>query len=785
MRIYPLTDVKGSGFKMKDLVKQAQDKVVPYGKEFISAIGLHIVMAIFGFIASRGVIFDSLMPFGLVFLGGCSSVFLPSVAVGSFVGYFIPAASSGGFRYIAALLAIVAVRLLLSNYQKLCESPVFLGGLALLSNAATGAVSYSGVPLDALKLAAECLIIFGGVFMVKRTFVALKEDRAGLTLDGLICTLGTMTILIIGISRVMIFGLSAGHIMGIFLILAAAKYSGAAAGCACGIAISFAAAVTGAFEGGFGIYAFAGLAAGVFSGLGKYAQSVSVVAMGIIGISFVQFKDGSAVFLTEILIGAVLFLLIPRSVGITLNKFFHRAPDLSLQTPGSKAIGLRLNLASHALLDVSSTVSQVSRELGKINAPDFKTVLSYIEQDACSGCKLRLHCWESKVDSTTEAVMSMINIIKGNGDMQNDTSLNEFRGRCLRIRKMEDAVKNRYSAYASLIAAENRIDEVRQVVSEQFEGISEMLRELATDFLNGEQFVPHAAEAAASSLANIGITTLESAAKLDKFGRLSLEMKIKTTEDTVLNRLQIMKVLSLACERDFDIPNITKTGDYALLTVNEHANLRVDVGIEQRCAVAGSICGDSYKYFNDGKGHFIMVLSDGMGTGGRAAVDGAMASGLMARLLKAGFGYDCSLKILNSSMLFKSSDESLATMDIASIDLFTGVTELYKAGAAPTLVRRGGHSGRAESQSLPVGILKEVSFDRAGIRLKSGDILLLVSDGVTFEGTEWIRQELEAWRDGGAQELAEHICDCARRRCAGTRPDDITVMAAIIEKAFS
>ena len=48
-----------------------------------------------------------------------------------------------------------------------------------------------------------------------------------------------------------------------------------------------------------------------------------------------------------------------------------------------------------------------------------------------------------------------------------------------------------------------------------------------------------------------------------------------------------------------------------------------------------------YKYFYDGKGHFIMILSDGMGTGGRAAVDGAMASGLMARLLKAGFGYDC------------------------------------------------------------------------------------------------------------------------------------------------
>ena len=102
------------------------------------------------------------------------------------------------------------------------------------------------------------------------------------------------------------------------------------------------------------------------------------------------------------------------------------------------------------------------------------------------------------------------------------------------------------------------------------------------------------------------------------------------------------------------------------------------------------MCGDNYKYFNDGKGHFLMVLSDGMGTGGRAAVDGAMACGLMTRLLKAGFGYDCSLKFLNSSMLFKSTDESLATVDGANIDLFTGQVQLFKAGAAPTVIRRSG-----------------------------------------------------------------------------------------------
>lgn len=768
---------------MKDLIKKPQDRTGGNSKEVVSAIILHIFMAIFGFIASRGIIFDTLMPSGIILLGGCTIVFLPSIALGAFVGYFIPAVTSGGFRYIAALFAVIAIRLMLSSYKKISENPFFLSAITTLSNIFTGAVSYSGIPIDALKLAAESIIIFGAVFLTHRTFITLQQNYIGLSSDSIGCLLVTASTIIIGLDNFTIFGVSIGRTLGVFLTLIAAKYGGTAIGAFCGIMVSFCSAITGSFEGGFGIYSLAGLMAGIFSPLGKYAQSVVMVASGIIGISFMQFNNGSAKFMAELITGSIAFILMPRSIGIFLNKFFCKKPNIDNNNGSDKALSLRLSLASDALLDVADTVNQVSKELGKINAPDFKTVLAFIEQDACSGCKLRLHCWENKADYTYGAIMNMVNFAKQGEIPTDDPSLDEFRGRCLRIKKMESTVKNRYSQYAANIAAENRIEEVRQVVSEQFDGISTMLKELSNDILDGEQYNTLSAEAAAAALANIGITTINCAAKIDKYGRMSLEMQLKSDENTILNRMQIMKLLSIACERDFNVPNITKTANGILLTVTECARFRIDIGIEQHCAVAGSVCGDAYKCFNDGKGHFIMVLSDGMGTGGRAAVDGAMASGLMTRLLKAGFGFDCSLKILNSSMLFKSSDESLATMDIASIDLFSGNTKLYKAGAAPTLVRRSGRSGRAESNSLPIGILKDVSFDRAAIRLKADDILLLVSDGVTFDGTEWIRQELEAWRDGTAQDLAEHICNSARRRCLGTRQDDITVLAAIVEEA--
>ena len=134
-------------------------------------------------------------------------------------------------------------------------------------------------------------------------------------------------------------------------------------------------------------------------------------------------------------------------------------------------------------------------------------------------------------------------------------------------------------------------------------------------------------------------------------------------------------------------------------------------------------------------------------------------------------------------MLFKSTDESLATVDIASIDLYTGKVELYKAGAAPTLIRRSGRTGKAESTSLPAGILRGVSFDKATVKCKIGDIIVMMSDGAVCEGSEWIREEIENWDNGTAEELADRICEGAKRRRTDNHEDDITVMTAILKKS--
>lgn len=767
---------------MKEIVRVSNSNEKLRPKDLLIAGITHFLVGACGFFSARAVVLDKLLPFGTSFIAGSSLTFTPACAIGVFFGYFIPVVGNGGFKYLASMFAILSIKLLLSNYKRLVSNEVFLSFITFLSSLLTSAAVLKIAGGSILKVLCEALLSAIGTYFIAKSFKTFSKEKAGLTPDELSCVLIVINVLLAGMGNISVSGVSLGGILSVLLILTASKYGGIISGAISGITVAFTLTLCGS-SGVVGVtFAVAGLFCGVFSSLGKYAQVFIFLILGFIGaVSSGDVLSVSPV-MTEIILGAILFLILPRAAGVYLSKVFAAYPRVSVPSGLKKSLTMRLSMASNALKDVSQTVEQVSAELSRINSPDFGSVIAAIEQEACAGCKLRIHCWEKKREDTVSGVLQITKAVKQGEINPENAASEEFKGRCLRLSGVGNAVYKRYTDYASKISAENRIDEVRSVVSDQFDGISLMLADMARDFEMQDRFDVSSAQNAAAALKNININIDECSSRVDRYGRMTLELKLKKSPELVINKAQVMKLVSVACERDFDIPSVSEVGGEIYITINERAAIKVDFGAAQASASENAMCGDAYKVFNN-KGHFVMILSDGMGTGGRAAVDGAMASGLMARLLKAGFGYNCSLKILNSSMLFKSTDESLATVDIASVDLHTGMLELYKAGAAPTIVRRSGKTGKAESTSLPAGILRQIGFDKAAIKCKVGDIVVLMSDGATTEGTDWIRAEVEAWQDGSAQDLSERLCLCARRRSSAKRQDDITVMCAILGKA--
>lgn len=758
---------------MKGTIKTARPELTKQDTMF--GILLHLLTGICGFLLAHAPILEEMAPFGAALVGGTKRSYLAAATAGAVVGYFTNPV--GGFAYIAALFAIVAIRMVLGT-SRVTRSHFFCGALVFLAVGITKiavSTTYGGsIPLQL----SEAAIAGTASYFISITYRISATRSSGMDIKETAAFTFVVALLLLALSRFSLLGLSPGSVLSVAVILAAARYGQAAYGAVCGTIISFITAVASRESIDTSvIFAFSGLLCGLFSGLGSFGMIGAYLGATLLSTLLIGDMAQIAPRFFEALIGCGLFLLIPKKLGGYLGGLLSPPTAISRLDSVKGALIMRLEFASGALQDIYETVEDVAAQLGKINHPDFEQTLTKVEDEVCGGCSLRKHCWETAKEITAADALRTWNRTKRPAAEPEEPSFH-----CLRADRFHDSVKAHLSEYDSRRAAELRLSEVRGAINDQFEGISQMLRDLSEEFKYEVRHDAAAAENICLALKGLGFHAVSCIAARDKFDRLSADIHLKGVADHPINKMEITRQLSLAIGLDLDTPSVSLGGDEAFLFLTERPVFGVELGLTQIPEAAGKLCGDSCKYFRDGRGRLILLLSDGMGTGGRAAVDSAMVSGLMSRMLRSGFGYDCSLKIINSSMLFKSTDESLSTVDIAAIDLFHGGCELLKAGAAPTYVRRSGKVGKAESNSLPPGILRDVAFDKAKIDLKNEDILVMVSDGVTTEGDDWICNMIRDWTVGSAQQLADEIAFAARRRRSDGHNDDISVMVAILKK---
>lgn len=236
------------------------------------------------------------------------------------------------------------------------------------------------------------------------------------------------------------------------------------------------------------------------------------------------------------------------------------------------------------------------------------------------------------------------------------------------------------------------------------------------------------------------------------------------------------------CRRTFDPPQVLSCKGMTTLLFCEKPALRAVFG-SAGSAARGSISGDAVQQFCSPTAAQ-MILCDGMGTGRPAAVDGNLAAELTARLLKAGFTAELAARLVNVALALKSDEESGATLDLISVDLYTGTARLFKAGAAPGFLVHGGRARPVGDASLPIGILGGVNGQSRVVHLAAGDYAVLVSDGLLVDGTGWVLKQLElsAAAADPPEVLAKTLVETARARAEATgRPDDITAAVLRLE----
>lgn len=325
-----------------------------------------------------------------------------------------------------------------------------------------------------------------------------------------------------------------------------------------------------------------------------------------------------------------------------------------------------------------------------------------------------------------------------------------------------------------------KTNEIRMIASDQFFSIADMLTDLAKEYDESEQFDTVSAGKIRHLLGEHEIYPKNISVIVDSFNRMRVEILTEEKENALSNP-KLQKEISKCCGRYFEKGRVTHFKDDSIISFSEKPNYRLEIGFAQHSA-EGNLCGDTVKTINDGRGRSIMIISDGMGKGGRAALDGAMGAGLLSKLLAAGFGFDTALKIVNCALLVKSNEESLATLDCAGVDLFTGKTDFYKAGAPASYIIKNGTVTKCELTSMPAGILRGIEFAKRTAVLSEGDVVVLTSDGIAENETNWLSLLLSGINDLPPQEIANTILQQAKNNMKDKKEDDMSVIAAKLNK---
>lgn len=714
-------------------------------------------------------------PFVAALMAACPFEALAGVFCGGVLGLFSSLSWPEALWHTAALLLIGLFRLVIERRFLSLRRSLLLPAVAACGVTACGLgySAFTGVSLPGLGLllaecAAACLscALFLRALRLPVRSVSLADlsaaDKAVLGLCG--------CLLLLCAASYSAFGLSPARVAAGLAVLFAAFVGGVSGGAVGGVCTGLALGLLPGTRFLFPVYAVAGLAGGVFSPRGPMVSALFFAGAAALTAFLQGFRAPVLWCLLEIFIACAVFVLIPAKRKEQLRELLKKSgllPEPQLHY----YVSANLQRAAAQVGEISDVIEQVSGKLDRVLNPELQLIFSSLQQTVCPGCKFQTACWRDRYSETAADILALAGMQE---DAPQTTALER---RCPRAPALKEKIAQSYTDFVSGLAAKEKIRELRGVVSDQFSTIADLLEEIAA-LVHGSRVADTArSRSLREALADEGQFVDALHLFTDSTGRVSVE--ITMLEDAFsLDFHRIRKTLQSLTGRRFQPEEIALMDLRTTITFWEKAKYRVLFGRSQIAAAEGGVCGDCVQTLTDPDGRRIALLSDGMGTGARAAVDSVLASTLLEKLLESGFTFPGALRLVNCALLVKSSDESIATADGLCINVFTGQADFYKAGAAVSFWRRGDRVTVIEDASLPIGILRTVGFAHREETLQPGDIVLLVSDGVTAPDCGWLSDELLAWSTNNMDDLASHIASLAKLRYDDETRDDITVVAA-------
>lgn len=510
---------------------------------------------------------------------------------------------------------------------------------------------------------------------------------------------------------------------------------------------------------------------------GRFAAVLSVLAVffayGYFDGLFALQSAQLAKEMLSMLLPSLLFLALPPALVRKMeNKLvFYREKHLSriAINRNRAAIGEKLFEISGVFREIQSTFTSLSGNEADEGAKEY--IVGYLAETVCKNCTQYKSCQRKNFRQGLQKLVE-VGAAKGRASLIDVPK--ELADICTDQSGVLYAANKQLTEYRRYTLEAENAKEGRNLLAGQAQGVSEILKNLAL-----EQSAPLRIRTDKEKLLDVALL---------KTGVVCSEMLLTGEDDE--------PALSLVTFGKADVKKIAVVASGVLgipLIISERLTIGKDkyccilrrkpkydaaFGVATRTKSGESASGDTHSVIKIDERRFMLALSDGMGSGEYARKISESTVSLLESFYRAKMPSPLVLSTINKLLTF-SKEETFACVDIAVVDLDTGVADVVKIGSPMGFILSENIVRILDSASLPLGILESLHPDTSSYALKENDVLLFLSDGITaaFPSSSDLYETLKKMPAANPQRLAESILDQALKEYGGVAKDDMTVLA--------
>ncbi len=758
--------------------------------DYLNKTNLIILPA--AFLLGRISLLGGLMPFGIALyaatLGLNINRIMISIAI--FAGMITSGATVQIYTAVVAMLLFNAINI---PFKKSTGSPLRIGIIAfigvlipeMLLTYLQGFLMY-----DVIKSIINGFIIFALVFVFKNVLEVLGNPsrRYQLTNEEILSIAIACALAVGGLGDWNILGVSLKNILCILIILIFSYRTGAGNGAAIGVIVGTVISISSSSSPIIiASYAFCGLLAGILRNMGKIGSCVGVL-MGNALLTF--YTNGSTevlIYLYEIIVSIVLFMLIPAKVmDAVVTKF-----DKSLAAKGDKkgySVRIKeitvdkLNKFSKAFCEMAKTFDEISETKAVTEKHDITAIFDRVADRVCKDCSLCAHCWEHNFCNTYQIMFKIVEKLDGKGWIEESDIPQYFLERCERVDDFVKAVNNVFELFKVDMVWRSKIGESRGLVSQQLKSMSIIISNLANELNTDISFKDDLENQIILELTKAGVKNADAVVYENKYKKYEMTLSYKGCGGKrncigIVEKI-VTEVVGRKMVKDGSECGLNTKTNTCTVKLVEEETYKVITGVARMAKNEKYVSGDNYTFLNTGDGKYIAALSDGMGTGHKACMQSKATISLIEQFMESGFDKDTTVKLINSILVLRSTDDSFATIDISVMDLYEGEVEFCKVGAAPTFIKREDYVEAIRAATLPAGILSEVEVELIHKKVNNGDFVIMLSDGIidSFkhcqDSVKEVQNLLQNMDTKNPQKMADDLMDAALSHCPKKEPED-------------